>query len=425
MHLFQDLVSVLPLLPILVLGTHTRRPRGSHKLTLSADDEPHAAELSALMREFLEDRNPIDPSAAGLVRYLAPEDAITVTRCADVHLRFSDPRAKTHDVRPRQCRSFWCPWCIRLAHKRRTRYQYLKLQSIQPSDDDAVRLLNLVAELPQPLHGLVRHDEQAVRAWRDAIEWTIAEAYSYEGRTGVTANRACWRELGAIFNFHAIGDEGTPWPKYFPHFDILLSAYRVQDAQIVKLRTEWPEKYRRTRERYRANLRRFMLPLITSGPRRDAELEHFLGTRFDVIWHVGKPPQGAGEGHVHIRNAAHRIRYSCRPLFGLDGCKLETDEEGKKWLVYTPSIKSKHPIRHVSHPGPAFAALRDMKHHLGGKHSRFVIGALAGKAYARALKLNGRPKIAEQEKTGRKLVAAYAQFNGAWQRLEPRDLWRL
>jgi hypothetical protein len=105
----------------------------------------------------------------------------------------------------------------------------------------------------------------------------------------------------------------------------------------------------------------------------------FLKARFKVYWHVGTPPAGAGEGYVHIRNAAHRIRYSCRPLFGLDNCKLETDADGKEWLVYEPDPKSKRAIRHVVHPGAAFAALRTMKHQLAGKHSRFVIGALAGR----------------------------------------------
>jgi hypothetical protein len=107
-----------------------------------------------------------------------------------------------------------------------------------------------------------------VKAWRHAIEATVAQTYGYEGRTGVTASRACWRERGAIFNFHAIGDEGTPWPKYFPHFDILLSGYRVQEAEIVKLRTDWPDKFWKTRERYRANLRRFFLPLVGGHTRR-------------------------------------------------------------------------------------------------------------------------------------------------------------
>lgn len=424
-----SLTHLLPLLPILLLGIRQNKPRRAHGIILQPDAEPAQAPLSALMREFVEDRDPIDPSARGLVKYLDPIDALTVTRCADAHMRWADPRTSRHEIKPRQCRSFWCPWCIRRAHARRSRYQYLKLQSIQPKDDDKVRLMNMVVELPVPLHALVRHDPDCMNAWRKTVEKTIAAAYGAKGRRGVSFDRAFWSAHGAIFNFHAIGDEGTPWPKYFPHFDILLSAYHLGGDAMRKMPTEWPEKFGQTRERYREHLRAAFLPIVTGDKHRAPNIETFLKTRFKVYWYVSKAPPGLGEGRIQIRSAGHRIRYSCRPLFGLDNCRLEHDDRMQEVLVYTPNPKAKKRIEHRVAPRPAFGALRDMKKQLAGRHARFIVGALAGKAYKTITKLVGRKEVHEQEKTGRKLMGAYWRDPedpySEWRFVDPRELRRL
>lgn len=417
---------LLTLLPILMLSVRPRRLRRIPTLPLGVDQEPSDAQLNALMREFLDDREPIHPTARRLVRYLAPEDAVTIKRCADAHMRWADPRAKRHELKPRLCRSFWCPWCIRRAHARRTRYQYLKLQSLQPQGDDRVRLFNLVAELPQPLHALTRNDPDTLKPWIGAIRQTLAHAYGYQSRKGANAARVAFGHLGAIFNFHAIGDEGTPYPKYFPHYDILLSAYRLHEGQMKRLPSSWPERFHTTRAHYRTALRKAFLPLAQHGPHKDATLAAFLKTDFDVYWHVGRPPKGAGQGHVHIRNAAHRIRYSCRPLFGLDCCRLEQDDNGNDILVYEPKAQGRKRIIHRVSPGPAFGALRSLKSQLAGKHARVHQGILNGKPYKRVCTLSGRNEVYEQPKQGRRLVGAYVRDNmGRWHNIDPRDLRRI
>lgn len=414
------LLDVLLFFPFLVLSVRARR---QPSLTIGREDSPTDGALNALMREFFEARDPVDPSVRGLVKYLDPGDQVTILRCANANMRWTDKKTGQDDLRVRQCRSFWCAWCIRLAHWRRTRYQYLKLQSIQPKDDDQVRLLHLVVELPQPLHALVREDDDALTAWRNAVKATIADAYGYKGRKARTASESCWSEMGAIFNFHAIGDEGMPWPKFFPHFDILLSAYHCTNGTIEPLRTDWPEPFRVTRSRYREHLRNAFLPIAKE--QQNAELEAFVSTSFPVIWHVSRAPQGAGEGRVHIRNAAHRIRYSCRPLFGLDRCRLRVGEDGET-LLYEPMGKRKVPLIHEVKPGPAFGALRSLKDKLGGKHSRFIVGTLAGKAYTRVTSIAGRPEVKERVKSDKVLVGAYLrQEDGSFKFVDPRDVGRL
>jgi hypothetical protein len=415
----------LGLLPIILLGWRARRPRRAPVIPLGPDQVPTDAELNALLREFVDDRDPVHPSARDLVKYLAPEDGLTIVRCADAHMVWKDPKTSKREIRVRQCRSFWCAWCIRKAHARRSRYQYTKLQSIQPQGMDAVRLLNLVAELPLPLHELVRHDEVCMTAWIKAIRKTLAQVYGYKGKKGADASRVCWGSLGAFFNFHALGDEGTPYPKYFPHFDILLSAYKRDGDTIVRLPQKWPEPFARTRAKYRENIRDAFLPIATTGLHQDAVLAAFLRTKFDVYWHVGIPPPKAGEGHTHIRNAGHRVRYSCRPLFALDRCRLDKDENGAPLLRYEPLAKSRKRIIHRVPPGPAFGALRSLKLQLQGRHTHFAMGILVGKAYKRALAISGRPEVVEQPKTGRMLESAYVKdAQGHWQNVDPRELRR-
>lgn len=405
----------------LILGVRVRRVRRQPSLSLGRHESPSAGALGALHREFFDARDPIHPSARGLVKYLDPVDQVTILRCANASLRFADKATQTDVVRVRQCRSFWCAWCVRLAHAKRTRYQYRKLQSIQPVGEDQVHLLHLVVELPRPLHALVRGDNDALAAWRGAIKHTIAKAYGYEGKHARTASEACWSELGAIFNFHALGDEGTPWPKFFPHYDILLSAYRLHEDHLEHLPTDWPEKFRQTRTQYRETLRKAFAPWAKEDP----PLAEFLQSSFPVLWHVSRAPQGAGVGRVHVRTSAHRVRYSCRPLFGLDCCRLEI-ENGAEVLVYEPTGHRKTKLIHRVPPGPAFGALRSLKDRLAGKHARTLVGTLNGDAYARAIAASGRPAVHEREKTGKKLVGAYLRLeDGSFRYVDPRDVGRL
>lgn len=419
------LLSLLSLCPLLILGVRIRKAKKAPSIPLAPMDEPSAARINALMREFKSDRESVHYSVRALTRYLAPEDSLTIARCADVPLRWSTPGEDREVLRVRQCKSLWCPWCVRKQHWRRTKFQHAKLQSIQPASDDQVRLLNIVAELPVALHPLVRHDTSCMDAWVDAVKLTIAQAYGYKGRKGAGASRVCWSELGAIFNFHAIGDEGEPFPKWFPHWDILLSAYRVHDGKIARLRTTWPEPFEHTRNRYRANIRTVFLPIVSEGKHADLDLVELLRTDFDVIWHVSRPPKGAGPGHVHVRSAMHRIRYSCRPLFGLDRCRLEKNERGEDVLVYEPNPNGRKKILRRSAPAPAFAALRDMRDHLHGKRARRFVGVLVGRAYARAVQLAGRKPVVEREKSRHKLAAAYLpDGRGGWTRVDPSELRR-
>lgn len=420
-----SLLALLTLAPLLALGVRFKRAKKAPSIPLARQDEPTPARINALMREFKSDRESVHHTVRGLTRYLAPEDALTIARCADVPLRWSTPGEAQEVLRVRQCKSLWCPWCVRKQHWRRTKFQHAKVQSIQPAGDDQVRLLNIVAELPVALHALVRHDATCMDAWVDAIKLTIAQAYGYKGRKGASATRACWSELGAVLNFHAIGDEGEPFPKWFPHWDILLSAYRLKNGKIERLRTTWPEPFEHTRNRYRANLRAAFLPIVSEGAHADLDLVELLQADFDVIWHVSRPPKGAGPGHVHVRSAMHRIRYSCRPLFGLDRCRLEKDDRGDDVLVYDPNPNARKRSVHRAAPGPAFGALRDLRDHLHGKRARRVVGILVGKAYTKAVEIAGRKPVAEREKARHKLTAAYLpDGHGGWTRVDPSQLRR-
>ena len=332
-------------------------------------------------------------------------DQFPLRACAKRTLRLHNPKTGLDFLMLLQCRNFWCPWCPVTLHKRRAHFQAARLASLDPRETPKLRVINLVFEVPQPLQPYVRHDPRFMPAWVTAIRRTIAGAYGYQGRKGADYERACWSELGAIWNHHAIGTEGSPWPRYHPHWDILLSPWILRDGKLKRIRNSWPERYDATRERYRRELRAAFLPFAKT-PKWDYELVQFLNTDFAVDWHVSPAP---GKGIIHTTSAWHRVRYSCRPLFVSQYGEVHKDEAGPL-LVYRPpeERRGKPRITHRVPLGPAIGQLESIRKWMEGKHSRHYSGILSRATYARAVHtIPGRAPVYERPKRGLKLKAAY------------------
>lgn len=335
-----------------------------------------------------------------------PGDQFALNACAKRTLRLHNPKTGLDFLMLLQCRNFWCPWCPVTMHKRRAHFQAARITSLNPREEPKLRVINLVFEVPQMLQPYVRHDPRYMPAWVTAIRRTIAGAFDYKGRKGADFERVCWSEIGAIWNHHAIGSEGRPWPKYHPHWDILLSPWLLRDGKLKRIRNSWPERYDATRERYRRELRAAFLPLAKT-PKWDYELGHFLNQDFATDWHVSTPP---GKGIIHTTSAWHRVRYSCRPLFVSQYGEVHQDDDGRAMLVYRPPEERRGQPRIVHRVplGPAIGQLESIRQWMEGKHSRHYSGILSRTTYACAVRtIPGRKPVYERPNRGLKLKAAY------------------
>lgn len=213
-------------------------------------------------------------------------------------------------------------------------------------------------------------------------------------------------------NLHAIGDEGTPWPNWNPHYDVIMPAWKRVGNMIEPLRSTWPDRpYSKTNARYRDNLRHCLLPLALR-PNRMLDLEQFLTSDFRTLWHVSQPPKTDSnperKGITHQESAMHRIRYSCRPLFIITYASYQEDDEGNKWLRYRiEHAKRSGKITHHVPLGPALGQLESLREWMGGRAARSWAGILSRSSYDEAAKLAGHDPVRAKSKKGFVLTAAY------------------
>lgn len=335
-------------------------------------------------------------SVAQLLDYVPAADASAVRRCTRDLLRFHDPKTGRDILVAARCGNYYCIRCPDSAHHSRTLYHARKLASLDPNESQPVpRVLNLVFTLPPQLHAWAREDPRVLPGMRRAILRTIGEAYGYEGRAGYPVDRAAFKELGAVMNLHAIGDEATPWPKWAPHYDIIMPAWKRTGDHIEPLRETWPERYTKTNARYQQNLRHCLTPLATR-PTRRAAIASFLESRFMTDWHASRPPRSAsnptGRGVIHVESAMHRIRYSCRPLFNMANARLDQTD-----LVY--ALQGRREIlEHRVPVGPALGQLESIRAWMTGRMTRSWAGILSRSSYDKTATLAGHAPVRERKK---------------------------
>ena len=400
------------------LWPDARDPRDSFdrcesKNELLPDEEARNSFLHDIKDGILEDRTrDYDRSIKKIAPYLPPVDLAKIKQCGKNVLRFHDPKRGLDVCLPALCGNYYCLRCPHFEHQKRVFYHARKIASLDPTEEFPVpRIMNTVWTLPPELHDWARTDSRFMPAWRRAILRTIGEVYGYEGKQGYPVERVAFKELGAIMNLHAIGDEASPWPKWAPHYDLIMPAWKRVGDKIEPLRTSWPDRpYSRTNRRYADNLRHFLLPLA-KRPHLMMDRVAFLETSFQTVWHVSKPPRTdtnpEGKGIIHQESAMHRIRYSCRPLFTLSSAGIEEDGE-RKFLSYTVAKgKGQGTIRHVVPLGPALSQLESLREWMSGRATRSWAGVLSRTSYDETAKLARHEPVRAKVKRGFILKAAY------------------
>lgn len=393
---------------------------------IAPDATPSNGRLKDITRRSIRSRRLlIDVTVRQLLAFMLPEQAAQVHRCRKFVLRFNDPSGRTDILHAGRCKSSWCPWCTTWDHVARTNYQAAKLASLNPRSPPKPWLIHLVFHIPRPLHELAKRNSIVLSCVRHAIRKTLAETYGYRLKSVENAERRAWRELGAIFNFHAFGDAATPWPKWAPHYDILLCAHRRRGDKLEPLPNSWPETYDMTRERYRRHLRHELLLHARGKPGWSWEIESFLHTDFAVDFHVSPNHEKTEGGVIQKSRARGHIRYSCRPLFNLAFAKFRKGPNGQPLLVYRPKDGKHGAIVHVGPPGPVFAALRELRPWLEGEEARSFHGILHNQAYDKVVALFDRQPVYEREKTGLRLRTIYEEGgDGRFIGVEPRERLR-
>lgn len=249
----MHIAKLLLLLIALPSGNAEAIPPEQNPNLIPPDHEPSLAEIEDFSQRKRSRRKPLTDNADSLLRYIPFEDRARILLCGKAILRLADPKSGMDLLVLRRCQNYYCPWCPASSHIKRTEYQAAKLASLSPARE--LRVINVVWTLPPPLHALVRYDPRGMKAFTAAVRGTIARAYHYRGAKGVKIDSAAWNELGAIRNLHAIGDRAEPWPKWAPHHDLLLAAYRRRGDKILEMPPKWPELYEHTSHKYRHELR--------------------------------------------------------------------------------------------------------------------------------------------------------------------------
>lgn len=366
--------------------------------------------LRSISEEASEKRVEWRKSWSRILKALPPVDAHAVRHCGVDLVRFHNPKTRLDVIFPKRCHNYYCPYCPQTAHYFRTLYHARKIASLDPTEErPEPRVVNIVFTLPPDLHAWARTDPRVLPSWRRAIMRTIGGAFGYKGKQGYPVERVAFKELGAILNLHAIGDEARPWPKWAPHYDIIMPAWKRVGDDIKPLRTSWPERFQSTNKRYRLELREQLLSLALK-PNYLLGIAEFLRTDFETVWHVSRPPRTTsnhnGTGMIHQESAMHRIRYSCRPLFSMVHA-AHTVENEQQFLLYDVQGKDKRAIRHRVPLGPALGQLESIRAWMVGRMARSQAGILSKTSYDAAAKLAGHMPVREKVKRGLVHKATY------------------
>ena len=359
------------------------------------------------------------------MRYLDPVDAAQIRLCQEYVLRVEDKNTGWQHMDARRCKNPYCPYCGVFNHRARAYYHARKLASVNPDPNPQPRVVNLVFELPVPFHGLVRSHPGP-----PASRVASGHPAHHRGRLSLRGHPQGQRRGGLLARNgrpvqlprhrgqgHALAQVVPPLRPHPP-------SLHPPRGRIKPLRKTWPERYTQTNARYRACLRAALLPLVQKGPLLSVELQAFLASDFDTIWHVSKPPKARGSRIIHgTESAMHRIWYSCRPLVQLDRAQLVQEEGGKDVLLYEPPASRGKPILHRIPAGPAFGQIRSLHPFLFGTHARTQAGLFGNRVYPTVAKLAGHPPVYERDKKNRRIVAAYGPDHaGRMVQVDPRTL---
>lgn len=359
--------------------------------------EPPAGWLRHVQGEALDRREALHGKRGAWLKLIDEAEYARIRQCTRTVARYEQDKRYYDRFAARRCKSPYCPWCGPWNHYARTIYEAEKCASLMPGPRAEPHVLNLVFEVPKPFHDLARHNPTVLPAVLKAIRRTIAGAYHYTGDKKLSAEQRCWNEMGAFVHFHAIGDKGTPWPHWMPHYDIIIPAWRRHKGEMMPIRRSWPELLARTHARYRDELRHALLPIVQSGPARNIELQAYLMTDFDIMWHASRNPRDKKSFVLTVPGIAmHRIAYSCRPLVETRRGWVLQGEDGSLHLRYVPPAKRGEPIIHTVPLGPAAGQVRSLHPFLFGRESKRTIGILKGPAYKASCKLAGHAPIRER-----------------------------
>lgn len=380
-------------------------PEGKRdKFEINPAFEPNDGYLRHVQEESTKRRAAWQRTWNRVMELIPAWEASAIRACGTTLARFHNPKTGMDILVPRLCHGYYCPTCPPQMHWTRTTYHARKIASLDPSEEKPTpKVVNLVFTLPPTLHQWVRDDPRVAPAWRKAVMRTIAQAYAYEGRRGYPVERVAFNELGAIINFHAIGDEASPWPKWAPHLDIIMPAWKRVDDKIEPLRSTWPERFAATNQRYQDNVRDILLPLAkTPTPR--LETVEFLKADFETVWHVSRPPKTRSnpdrKGIIHVESAMHRIRYSCRPLFVLQNARISTSGSGESMIYRIEHGRRSRPIIHRVPLGPALGQLESIREWMHGRRARAQVGILSKRTYDAVARLAGHEPVRERINRG-------------------------
>lgn len=386
---------------------------------LEADQRVTTADVEEFAARQLKRRRELPSHARELLSFVPPVDQSKILACGNAVLRYHNPKRGVDLLVIRRCSNYYCFWCPLIKHHKRTAYQAAKLQSISP--ENRLRVTNIVWTLPPPLQVLVREDPAAFGSWSLAVRRTIAKAYAYRAKHGVHLEDSCWNELGAIVNVHAIGDRSEPWPKWHPHMDMLLAAYRRVEGALAPMPEKWLEYYPHTANTYRHELRAAFKSIAKKH--QDETLASFLRSDFAVDWRISHVEDTTRI--IHEEKALHRVRYSCRPLFNMGQARLASADTARPILVYSTHMDEDRAdaIHHVP-ARPAFGQLESIRDWLDGRKARMHWGILSKRAYANTVALLGREPIVERPKRGFVIKAAWARdsVNDAFTPVDPREV---
>lgn len=345
---------------------------------------PTAGLLSDVQSRSKKRRHRADPTVRSLAsKYLTYDDYRTIQACRKPILRQAHDDANGHRLRAASCKSMWCPWCIRQEHRAAAKFQAARIMSLHPKKELSLR--NIVFTLPPSLRPYLAQDPTRLVDFKRAAMTTLARVY------GFTTHKQAMKELGAIVNVHAWGDDAPGWPKFHPHLDCLIPAVRIHNETVAFLPDEWPSSKAATRKIYREELRAVFSKFVPGGEHNFA-----IAGDFPVVLRWGTKIVSGDQAH-------HRVWYSCRPLFDMSRARLET-KNGRDVLVYEPQGSD---VIHRVPAAPAMAAVYNMRPFLNGGEVSSQHGTLSRRSYAHACKVAGNEPVHRREKTGWKIVSVY------------------
>jgi hypothetical protein len=287
-----------------------------------------------------------------------------------------------------------------LDYRGRVAFQRAKFKSVDKDGELAV--YHVVFTTPPFLVPVIREDPKALGALRRAAWFSVARSFGYD------AARDASREMHALFNLHAWGDEATPYPVFRPHYDVVIGATaHAKGAPPRRLPQHWPALFKHTRAFYadalRAEFRKLKSVEAVSVRRNLDALRnvqvHVAGAGRDADGN-SIPGQRRTGGH-----AAHTLWYSSRPLFHMGHGRLIK----KKGVVTWRHEPQGAEIVHDREPAEFFREVRSLLQFLGGSRARVWLGTFERRTYPALCRRLGVTPVPWRKYTGASLRGVYMQ----------------